>query len=335
MIPEFPVVPGRDLNNGTVMPQFGLGTWLSPKGDVEAAVLTAIQLGYRHVDAAWVYGNEGEVGNAVAKSIKDGFVKRDQLYLTTKLWNIFHDPKDVDRACDMSLKNLQTDYIDCYLMHCPMHFVGPDDGPALLDESKPACAANGKKPHLIGDADYLDTYKAMEKLVQAGKVKSIGVSNFNQFQLQRIMNNCTIKPVVNQIEVHPYLTNDALVNFCQENDIQVMAYSPLGNPSKPVTRVWDENAKTILQDDKLLAMAKKYNKTVAQICIRFGIQRGLILIPKTTNPARLQENAEVFDFALESGEMDTISAMNQNFRVVELPQNVGVRYYPFVDNYSE
>ena len=115
-----------------------------------------------------------------------------------------------------------------------MHFVGPDDGPALLDESKPACAgktrvnltsnnpkANGKKPHLIGDADYLDTYKAMEKLVQAGKVKSIGVSNFNQFQLQRIMNNCTIKPVVNQIEVHPYLTNDALVNFCQENDIQV------------------------------------------------------------------------------------------------------------------
>jgi aldehyde reductase len=127
-----------------------------------------------------------------------------------------------------------------------------------------------------------------------------------------------------------------------------MAYSPLGNPSKPVTRVWDENAKTILQDEKLLAMAKKYNKTVAQICIRFGIQRGLILIPKvtffiiryfiffqTTNPARRQENAEVFDFALESGEMDTISAMNQNFRVVELPQNVGVRYYPFVDNYSE
>merc|ERR1712210_397314 len=121
----------------------------------------------------------------------------------------------------------------------------------------------------------------------------IGVSNFNQFQLQRIMNDCTIKPVA---------------------------------------RVWDENAKTILQDDKLLAMAKKYNKTAAQICIRFGIQRGLILIPKTTNPARLQENAEVFDFALESGEMDTISAMNQNFRVVELPQNVGVRYYPFVDN---
>ena len=117
MIPEFPVVPGRDLNNGTVMPQFGLGTWLSPKGDVEAAVLTAIQLGYRHVDAAWVYGNEGEVGNAVAKSIKDGFVKREQLYLTTKLWNIFHDPKDVDRACDMSLKNLQTDYIGKQKFH--------------------------------------------------------------------------------------------------------------------------------------------------------------------------------------------------------------------------
>ena len=118
MIPEFPVVPGRELNDGTVMPQFGLGTWLSPKGDVEAAALTAIQLGYRHIDAAWVYGNEAEVGNAVAKSIKDGFVKREQLYLTTKLWNIFHDPKDVDRACDMSLKNLQTDYIGNIILNC-------------------------------------------------------------------------------------------------------------------------------------------------------------------------------------------------------------------------
>lgn len=324
-------VPTLKLNNGIEMPQFGLGTWLSDKGKVREAVEHAISKGYRNVDAAWIYGNEGEVGEAIEAKINDGTVKREELFIATKLWNTFHKPKDVAHACELSLKNLRVDVIDLYIMHFPIAFQGDENFKAQLDQTDP----RDVKRHLTEDVDYVDTWKAMEELVKAGKVRAIGVSNYNKFQLERLMKNCTIKPVNNQIEIHPYLTNEELVDFCQANDVSVTAYSPLGNPSKPVTRKWNGDEITILEEDIIVSLAKKYNKTPAQILIRFALDRGIHVIPKSVTPSRIESNSQVFDFKLTSDEIQQIKGMNKNFRVVELPQNLDIKYYPFKVPYTE
>lgn len=324
-------VPTLKLNNGIEMPQFGLGTWLSDKGKVREAVEHAISKGYRNVDAAWIYGNEGEVGEAIEAKINDGTVKREDLFVATKLWNTFHKPKDVAHNCELSLKNLRVDVIDLYIMHFPMAWQGDKDFKAQLDQTDP----RDVKRHLSEDVDYVDTWKAMEELVKAGKVRAIGVSNFNKFQLERLLKNCTIKPVNNQIESHPYLNNQELIDFCQANDVSVTAYSPLGNPSKPVTRNWKGDEITILEEDIIVALAKKYNKTPAQILIRFALDRGIHVIPKSITPSRIESNSQVFDFKLTSDEIQQIKGMNKNFRVVELPQNLDIKYYPFKVPYTE
>lgn len=324
-------VPKIKFNNGEEMPQFGLGTWLSEKGKVKEAVEHAITKGYRNVDAAWIYGNEGEVGEAIEAKINDGTVKREELFVATKLWSTFHQPQDVATACEKSLKNLRISQIDLYLMHFPMAFAHDENFGAKKDESSP----HEVKPHVAEDVDYVDTWRAMEDLVKAGKVKSIGVSNFNKFQLERLMKNCTIKPANNQIEVHPYLNNDELVQFCQSNGVTVTAFSPLGNPSKPHTRAWAGDEKTILEEDIVCALAKKYSKTPAQILIRFALDRGIIVIPKSITPSRIDANSDVFDFKLEASEVKQIMGMNKDFRVVALPQNLELKYYPFKIPYSE
>jgi len=323
--------PKLKFNNGEECPQFGLGTWLSDKGKVRDAVEHAIAKGYRHVDAAWIYGNEGEVGEAIETSINKGVVKREDLFVATKLWNTFHKPADVATGCDKSLANLRVKQIDLYLMHFPIPFKGDENFKATLDESD----TREKKAHATEPVDYVDTWKAMEELVKCGKVKSIGVSNFNQFQLERLMKECTIKPVNNQVEVHPYLTNEPLVDFCQANGITVTAYSPLGNPSKPVTRAWTGDEITILEEPIIIGLAQKYNKTPAHILIRFALDRGINVIPKSVTPSRIESNAEVFDFSLTGDEVAQIKSMNKNFRIVELPQNLNILYYPFKVPYTE
>jgi len=324
-------VPTLSLNDGRKFPQFGLGTWLSDKGKVREAVEHAIARGYRHIDAAWVYGNEGEVGEAIEASIAKGVVKREDLFIATKLWNTFHKPETVAKNCELSLKNLRTDYIDLYIMHFPMAWKGDENFKAMIDQTDP----REKKRHLVEDVDYVDTWRAMEELVRQGKVKSIGVSNFNEFQLNRLLQNSTIKPANNQIEIHPYLTNEPLVDFCHKNNVTVTGFSPLGNPSKPVTRAWKGDEITILEEPTVVELAKKYNKTPAQILIRFALDRGINVIPKSVTPSRIDSNAEVFDFKLTGDEVAKIKQLNKNFRVVELPQNHDIKYYPFKVPYSE
>jgi len=323
--------PKLQFNNGEQCPQFGLGTWLSDKGKVRDAVEHAISVGYRHIDAAWVYGNEGEVGEAIEASINKGVVKREELFIATKLWNTFHKPEDVVKGCDKSLANLRVKQIDLYLMHFPIPFKGDENFKAMVDETDP----REKKRHATEPIDYVDTWKAMEELVKSGKVKSIGVSNFNEYQLNRLMKECTIKPVNNQVEVHPYLTNEPLVDFCQSNGITVTAYSPLGNPSKPVTRAWSGDEITILEEPIIANLAKKYGVEPAQILIRFGLDRGINVIPKSVTPARIESNSKVFGFKLTADEVATIKSMNKNFRIVELPQNLDILYYPFKVPYTE
>lgn len=315
-------IPAVKLNNGKEMPIVGLGTWKSKPGEVTEAVKTAIDLGYRHIDCALIYGNENEVGAALKAKFAEG-IKREDLFITSKLWNSYHLPEDVRPSLMESLKNLGLDYLDLYLIHWPWSL-------------KPGCGnfPRDEAGNLIyADINPVDTYKAMEKLVEEGLVKSIGVSNFNSEQVKSILDNCSIKPVTNQVELHPYFPNEKLVKFCHDLDVSITAYSPLGSGDRPWAK---PDEPTLLNDETLKAIGAKYNKSPAQVVIRWVIQRGIIVIPKSVTPSRIKENFDVFDFELSAEDMAAISAFDKNVRLVipkipgtQLHRDKDAPYYPF------
>ncbi|CAL8072353.1 unnamed protein product [Orchesella dallaii] len=216
-------IPNIELNNGTSIPAFGLGTWKSLPNQVSQAVKDAIDLGYRHFDCAFVYENENEVGAAIKEKIEEGVVSREDLFIVSKLWNTFHRPDLVEPAIRKSLENFGLEYLDAYLIHFPM---AAQEGDALHP-------TNDDGILIASDVDYLDTYKEMEKLVDKGLTKSIGVSNFNKAQIERILENCTIPPVINQVECHPYLSQEKLIEYCKSKNIAITAYSPFASPDSP------------------------------------------------------------------------------------------------------
>jgi len=235
------------------------------------------------------------------KKIADGTVKREDLYVVSKLWNTQHEAKNVVPACQKTLQDLGLSYLDLYLIHWPVAFAS-GKGQFPTTES--------------GRVDYAyipveETWKVMEELVRKGWVKAIGLSNFNSKQIDRIIKCGKIKPACLQIESHPYLTQDKLIDFCHQRGIEVVAYSPLGSPQRPWGKSGDPS---LLEDPKILALAQKYKKTPAQILLRFQVQRGVSVIPKTGNSARLAENLEVTNFNLSDVDMNTIKAFNKNFR---------------------
>uniref|UniRef100_T1E2T9 Putative aldo/keto reductase family n=1 Tax=Psorophora albipes TaxID=869069 RepID=T1E2T9_9DIPT len=308
-------VPRVKLSNGLSIPILGLGTWGSPLwgsplGEVAQAVKDAIDIGYRHIDGAHVYQNEHEVGEGVNAKIAEGVVKREDLFITSKLWNTFHRPDLVEGACRTTLKNLGLDYVDLYLIHWPM---GYKEGDALFPSDD-----NGKTAY--SDVDYVDTWKAMEKLVGLGLAKSIGISNCNSKQVERVLEAATIKPVTNQIECHPYLAQCKLSPFCASRGLVITAYSPLGSPNRP----WAKP-----EDPQLVSIAEKYNKTPAQILIRYQIQRGHVVIPKSVTKSRIQSNFEVFDFELTEDDMALITSFDCNGRLVPITSAAGHPHHPF------
>ncbi|XP_067656994.1 aldo-keto reductase family 1 member B7-like isoform X2 [Haliotis asinina] len=315
------MVPVVSLSNGKSMPVLGLGTWQSTKGEVAEAVKAAIDCGYRHIDCAWLYGNEAEVGQAIKAKIDEGTIKREDLFITTKLWNTFHRPDLVEGSMKGSLDLLRLSYVDLYLIHWPFGF--KEDTGELMPR-------NADNTIALSDVDYLDTWKAMESLVEKGLTRSIGVSNFNSEQIQRILQMEGLKyaPVNNQVEINPYNTSDKLISFCREKGIVVTAYSPLGSADHPRFKS-ETNFRRVFDEPSLQQLAKKYGKSIAQVILRWGIQRNTVVIPKSVTPSRIQENFQVFDFQLTEEDMKVVSALNRNFRACGFEAIAHSKYYPF------
>ncbi|WP_050184187.1 aldo/keto reductase [Domibacillus robiginosus] len=269
------------LNNGLKMPQLGFGVWKVPDEEASSAVGQALETGYTLIDTAMVYKNEHGVGQAVNQSS----IPREKLFITTKVWNGDQGYDNTLRAYDESLARLGLDYIDLYLIHWPT---------PKFD-------------------DYIDTYKAMEKIYRDGRVKAIGVCNFEIEHLERILTECDVKPVLNQVECHPYLVQQDLKEFCAKHDIFIEAWSPLDQGGE------------VLKDNVIERIAAAHSKTPAQVVLRWHLQNNTIVIPKSVTPSRIKENFNVFDFELRAEEMKEITGLNRNRRNGSHPNEMNKR----------
>ncbi|MGG0755793.1 aldo/keto reductase [Brevibacillus laterosporus] len=267
------------LHNGTKMPWLGIGVFKVEEGsELVSAIKSAIKHGYRSIDTAAIYGNETSVGQAIHEGIQETNLPREDLFVTSKVWNADLGYEATLAAFETSLDKLGLEYLDLYLIHWPV---------------------KGK---------YKEAWRALEKLYKDGRVKAIGVSNFQIHHLEDLMEEAEIKPMINQVEFHPYLTQKELITFCRAHDIQMEAWSPLMQGQ-------------LLDNPVLQEIADKHGKTVAQVILRWDLQHGVITIPKSTKEHRIVENASVFDFELTKEEMDRIDALNQNHRVGPDPDN--------------
>lgn len=267
------------LHNGVNMPWFGLGVFKVEEGpELVHAVKTAIQHGYRSIDTAAIYGNEEGVGQGIREGMREAGISREDVFVTSKVWNADLGFESTIAAYETSLAKLGLEYLDLYLIHWPV------------------------------EGKYKDAWRALETLYKEGRVKAIGVSNFQIHHLEDLMRDAEIKPVINQVEYHPRLTQKELQSFCQKHDIQLEAWSPLMQGQ-------------LLDNDVLKEIANKYDKSVAQVILRWDLQNGVITIPKSTKEHRIIENSSIFDFELTKEEMERIDGLNQNYRVGPDPDN--------------
>ncbi|TXG37375.1 aldo/keto reductase [Seonamhaeicola maritimus] len=290
------------LSNNDEMPAFGLGTWKSAEGDVYNAVKTAIKNGYRHIDCAAAYGNESEVGKALSEAFNEGVVKRENIWITSKVWCNMHAKDDVIEALKQTLSDLQLEYLDLYLVHWPIAqkkeipFVSKVDDFISLEEL----------PNEV-------TWEGMEKAVELGLTKHIGVSNFGPKALQQLISSAKIKPEMNQIESHPYFQQIDMISLCKSNNMHVTAYAPLGSGDR-AAKFKAEDEPKLLEDPVILEIAASKNATPGQILISWALHRGTSVIPKSVNSGRIVQNFEAQNVDLSESDMAKIKALDENYR---------------------
>lgn len=301
-----------ELRTGDRLPTVGLGMWKVDPAAAPGLVGDAVDAGYRHFDCACDYGNEAEVGAGLKQVIADGRCQRDDLWVTSKLWNTYHAAEHVRPACERSLRDLGLDHLDLYLIHFPI----PQKFVPFEERYPPAWFfdPNASSPKVeLAPVPVSETWGAMEKLVDDGLVKNIGVCNFSTALLRDLSFHARIQPAVLQVELHPYLTQQKLLRYCREADIAVTGFSPLGAQSYFQLNM-AEQGESVLQNPTIMDIAAKHGRTPAQIALRWGVQRGTSVVPKTANQERLRENLAVFDFELSADEVTAIDALDRGRR---------------------
>lgn len=306
------------LNNGLKMPQVGLGCWKIPNDVCATQVYEAIKIGYRLFDGAQDYGNEKEVGEGIRRAISEGIVKREDLFVVSKLWNSFHSPKNVKAALQRTLDDMKLDYLDLFYIHFPIALKY-----VPFEEKYPPGLYTGAQDEKNGtmseeNVPIIETYRALEQLVSEGLIKSIGISNFSGSIIMDLLRGCKIKPVALQIEHHPYLTQDRLVHYVKLQGLQVVAYSSFGPQS--FIEMGSDLAKTtppLFENPKIIDIAKNHGKdiTPSQVLLRWATQNGVAVIPKSSKKERLTDNLHIDDkLTLSEQELKEISALNKNIR---------------------
>lgn len=305
-------VDALSLKWGAKLPSVGFGFWKVEKEQTAQVCYDAIQVGYRHLDCACDYGNEEEVGQGIQRAINDGLVDREDLWVTSKLWNTYHSPEHVRMACEKSLADLQLDYLDLYLIHFPLAqrfvpiearyppgwFFDPDVANPVVEEARVPIQA---------------TWQAMEELTKDGLVRNIGICNFGTSQIRDLLTYAHIRPAVLQVETHPRLTQPKLLRYCQQEKIAYTAFSPLGAQSYYSLNMADQS-ESLLLHPIVTAIAEKVDRTAAQVLLRWGVQRGTAVIPKTSSRDRMVENICVFDFKLSEEQMQQLDGLNEGRR---------------------
>jgi alcohol dehydrogenase (NADP+) len=287
------------------MPALGLGTWKSAKGEVYEVVRKAIEIGYRHFDCAFFYGNEAEIGQSIADAIKNGEVTREELWITSKLWNNRHRKEDVKGAFDITLKDLGLDYLDLYLIHWPV---------ALqynIDYSQ-----KGEDLISLTEIPLSETWRELIDLQAKGLAKHIGVSNFSIKKINQITEETGVMPEVVQVESHPFLQQKNLLNFAEEKGIFLTGYCPLGSADRPAARILESEPK-LFQNQTIIEIAQEKGVSPAQVMLAWAINRGASVIPKSVNPQRLKENLEAADIELTTDEMAKISSLDLHYRYIK------------------
>jgi alcohol dehydrogenase (NADP+) len=290
---------------GTTMPALGLGTWKSEPDDVYRAVRSAIEVGYRHIDCAAIYQNEEEVGRALTDAFQAGDAKREEVWITSKLWNDSHAPEHVRPALQTSLRKLELDYLDLYLIHWPVALRygtelprGPEDFFSL------------------SEVPLESTWEAMLKVSEQGLAREVGVSNFSKRMIEQVRDATGQTPAVNQIELHPYLQQDALVAACKELGVAVTAYSPLGSPDSAAMLGRDDDI-LLTKHPTIVQIAEAHGATPGQVLIAWALARGTSVIPKSVNPGRIAENWAARDLTLTLGDMTAIASLDRHQRMVD------------------
>ena len=293
------------FKNEDKMPTLGLGTWKSAKGEVYKAVREAIKLGYRHFDCAFIYGNEKEIGQAIADAIGEGEVKRNELWITSKLWNNRHKKENIQAAIEITLSDLQMDYLDLYLIHWPIVLRYDID-------------YTQSSEHLVSlnEVSLTETWQGMIDLQEKGLTKHIGVSNFSIKKIKQITEDTGVCPEVLQLELHPFLQQKVILRYANENNIILTGYCPLGSADRPATRIVAGEPK-LFENQTILNIAAEKGCSPAQVMLAWAVCRGTTVIPKSVNPQRLADNLVSADIELSENQMEAMNALDQHYRYIK------------------